>query len=158
MKKKPASKSAFFNPRVLISFAFCSVGVLLALVGFALYPGGNAFARQNQSVAPAAVEQNVPVSEASVADVRATAFVEEDGASLDSVAPTGPAQPDVIGATFVVNTTADTADAAPGDGACADSTGACSLRAAISEANALAGPDTITIRPVVLYDDAGGSE
>src|SRR5438045_1200119 len=31
MKKKPASKSAFFNPRVLIGFAFCSIGVLLAL-------------------------------------------------------------------------------------------------------------------------------
>ena len=55
------------------------------------------------------------------------------------------AQPDVIGATFVVNTTADTQDALPGDGICADSTGACSLRAAITEANALAGADTITL-------------
>src|SRR5437773_11161979 len=44
--------------------------------------------------------------------------------------------------TFVVNTTADTADAVPGDGICADSGGACSLRAAVQEANALAGPDT----------------
>ena len=60
-----------------------------------------------------------------------------------------PAQPDVIGATFVVNTIADTADAAPGDGACLDAGGLCSLRAAISEANALAGPDTITLRAVV---------
>ena len=48
-------------------------------------------------------------------------------------------------ATFVVNTTADTADAVPGDGICADSGGACSLRAAIQEANALAGPDTIQL-------------
>ncbi len=48
-------------------------------------------------------------------------------------------------ATFVVNTTADTVDATPGDGNCADSTPACSLRAAISEANALAGPDIITL-------------
>src|SRR5687768_16131521 len=48
-------------------------------------------------------------------------------------------------ATFVVNTTADTADAAPGNGACADAGGACSLRAAISEANALAGADIITL-------------
>ena len=31
MKKKPASKSAFFNPRVLTSFAFCLIGSLLAL-------------------------------------------------------------------------------------------------------------------------------
>src|SRR5947208_13662521 len=52
MKKKPASKSAFFNPRVLIGFAFCATGVLLALLAFALYPGGNAFARQNQPSAP----------------------------------------------------------------------------------------------------------
>ena len=48
-------------------------------------------------------------------------------------------------ATFVVNTTADTADAVPGDGICADSGGACSLRAAVQEANALAGPDTIQL-------------
>src|SRR5437016_945012 len=47
--------------------------------------------------------------------------------------------------TFVVNTTADTADALPGDGRCADSGGACSLRAAVQEANALAGPDTIQL-------------
>lgn len=38
--------------------------------------------------------------------------------------------------TFVVNTTADTADVNPGDGICADSSGHCSLRAAITEANA----------------------
>ncbi len=48
-------------------------------------------------------------------------------------------------ATFTVNTTNDTADAAPGDGVCADSVAACSMRAAISEANALAGADIITI-------------
>jgi hypothetical protein len=34
MKKKPASQSAFFNPRVLIGFALCSIGVSLALVGW----------------------------------------------------------------------------------------------------------------------------
>src|SRR6266446_10945284 len=31
MKTKPTSKSAFLNPRVLISFAFCAIAVLLAL-------------------------------------------------------------------------------------------------------------------------------
>ncbi|MDZ7733375.1 MAG: S-layer homology domain-containing protein [Acidimicrobiia bacterium] len=46
---------------------------------------------------------------------------------------------------FVVDTAADTPDAAPGDGVCADDTGACSLRAAIDEANALSGADTIWI-------------
>jgi hypothetical protein len=52
MKKKHASKSAFFNRRILISFAFCSIGLLLALVAFALYPGGKALAqgqRPNQT-------------------------------------------------------------------------------------------------------------
>lgn len=39
------------------------------------------------------------------------------------------------GPIFQVNTTADTKDAKPGDGLCQDSTGACSLRAAIEEAN-----------------------
>ena len=48
-------------------------------------------------------------------------------------------------ATFVVNTTNDTADATPGNGICADAAGDCSLRAAISEANALAGDDIITL-------------
>jgi len=38
-------------------------------------------------------------------------------------------------ATFVVNSTADAVDAAPGDGACATAGGACTLRAAVQEAN-----------------------
>jgi CSLREA domain-containing protein len=48
-------------------------------------------------------------------------------------------------ATFVVSTTADTQDASAGNGVCADSNGACSLRAAITEANALTGADIITL-------------
>jgi CSLREA domain-containing protein len=44
---------------------------------------------------------------------------------------------------FVVNTTADTADAAPGDGFARDSLGRVSLRAALREANALPGSDVI---------------
>lgn len=48
-------------------------------------------------------------------------------------------------ATFTVNSTADTVDAAPGDGACSDAGGNCTLRAAIREANALAGDDAITL-------------
>jgi CSLREA domain-containing protein len=45
--------------------------------------------------------------------------------------------------TFTVNSLADTPDAAPGNGACATATGDCTLRAAIEEANSLAGDDTI---------------
>ncbi len=48
-------------------------------------------------------------------------------------------------ATFTVNSTADAVDAAPGNGACATAGGVCTLRAAIQEANALAGADTITL-------------
>ena len=47
-------------------------------------------------------------------------------------------------AAFNVNTAADTDDAAAGNGTCADSGGNCSLRAAVQEANAHAGADTIT--------------
>jgi CSLREA domain-containing protein len=47
--------------------------------------------------------------------------------------------------TFVVASTADTTDATPGDGVCADAVRSCTLRAAVQEANALAGPDTISL-------------
>jgi CSLREA domain-containing protein len=49
--------------------------------------------------------------------------------------------------TFTVNTVGDTLDANPGDGVCSDATGACSLRAAIGEANAFAGADIIMLPP-----------
>jgi CSLREA domain-containing protein len=55
-------------------------------------------------------------------------------------------------ATFTVNTTADTQDLVAGDGVCLDSTATCSLRAAITEANALAGPDIITL-PAGTYTE-----
>ncbi len=48
-------------------------------------------------------------------------------------------------ATFTVNSTDDAVDAAPGDGMCASAAGTCTLRAAIQETNALAGPDTINL-------------
>ncbi len=46
-------------------------------------------------------------------------------------------------ATLTVNSTGDAADAAPGNGVCATAGGVCTLRAAIQEANAGAGADTI---------------
>ncbi len=49
-------------------------------------------------------------------------------------------------ATFVVNSTLDEADLAPGDGSCVSITSAvCTLRAAIDESNALAGADVIQV-------------
>ncbi|MCW5890226.1 MAG: right-handed parallel beta-helix repeat-containing protein [bacterium] len=51
----------------------------------------------------------------------------------------------VPAATFTVDSTADAVDANPGNGACATAAGACTLRAAIQEANALAGADTVNL-------------
>jgi CSLREA domain-containing protein len=48
-------------------------------------------------------------------------------------------------ATFTVNSTADAVDARPGDGICATAAGACTLRAAIQETNALPGADTVMV-------------
>lgn len=48
-------------------------------------------------------------------------------------------------ATFTVNSAADAVDAAPGNGVCATAGSVCTLRAAIQEANALAGDDTIIV-------------
>src|SRR5262245_59054801 len=50
-----------------------------------------------------------------------------------------------VAATFTVDTTVDAVDATPGDGVCATSTGTCTLRAAVMEANALAGPDVVSL-------------
>src|SRR5581483_1971503 len=46
-------------------------------------------------------------------------------------------------AAFTVNSTGDQSDLSPGDGVCLTANGDCTLRAAIEEANALAGADTI---------------
>lgn len=51
---------------------------------------------------------------------------------------------------FEVNTIQDTGDSTPGDGSCEDGGGDCSLRAAIEEANALSGEDTILL-PAGVY-------
>jgi uncharacterized repeat protein (TIGR01451 family)/CSLREA domain-containing protein len=50
--------------------------------------------------------------------------------------------------TFVVDSTADAVDAAPGDGVCLTADGTCTLRAAIMEANALAGADSIDLSAI----------
>jgi len=77
-------------------------------------------------------------------------------------ASTGPV---AFAATFVVNSTGDSADSNTADGVCDDGTGACTLRAAIQQANASAGPDTInfsigsgvqTITPLSLLPTVGG--
>jgi len=63
------------------------------------------------------------------------------------------ASPLLFAADFSVNDTSDAVDKIPGDGVCevTESAGDCTLRAAIMEANALAGADTITV-PAGTYE------
>lgn len=65
-----------------------------------------------------------------------------------------PASP-AAAATFTVNTTADGHDTVPGNGVCAGGGGTCTLRAALGEAAALAGADTINL-PAATYPLDGG--
>ncbi len=65
----------------------------------------------------------------------AAAAYQDDGAGR-GVAP-------LAAATYVVNSTASTDDATTADGVCADSQGRCTLRAAITQANANPGADVI---------------
>ncbi len=60
----------------------------------------------------------------------------------------GPGTTEAAG--FTVDSTADASDANPGDGTCATAGGACTLRAAIEEANALAGSDSVSV-PAGVY-------
>jgi len=46
MKKKSASQSAFFNPRTLIGFGFCLIGLLLGLLAYTAYPGASLLAQK----------------------------------------------------------------------------------------------------------------
>ncbi len=59
--------------------------------------------------------------------------------------------PAAAAANFTVNSNIDVVDANPGDGLCQTATpGQCTLRAAVQEANALSGADTITM-PADIY-------
>ena len=64
-------------------------------------------------------------------------------ATAAASAPTAPTAVAALNVTFVVNSTADTPDAANGNGVCADSLGRCTLRAAMTEADWIPGDDRI---------------
>ena len=49
MKKQSSSRSAFFNPCVLMDFALCSIGLLLALVGLSKSVTGNPVSKTGMS-------------------------------------------------------------------------------------------------------------
>ena len=60
---------------------------------------------------------------------------------------------------YTVNSAADNPDADPGNNVCADSGGQCTLRAAVMEANAHPGPDTILLPALTMtLTIPGGSE
>ena len=59
---------------------------------------------------------------------------------------------------FTVDSIADSNDLVPGDGIAADLQGRVTLRAAIQEANALAGPDTIILPAGTFYLALSGPE
>jgi CSLREA domain-containing protein len=63
--------------------------------------------------------------------------------TLRSVQSQSAASVATVNSPLVVNSTGDGSDASPGNGVCATSTGTCTLRAAINEANARSGADTI---------------
>lgn len=91
------------------------------------------------------------------------AWVDRDGDGVpDAGEPLASAmttwQPPSAPGPFVVDTTFDAADAIPGDGTCATTAGNCSLRAAIQEANALPGEDSITVPSGVYMLMLGGEE
>lgn len=65
--------------------------------------------------------------------------------ALVAVAVLGALQGQANAAGFTVTNTGDLPDIAPGNGICRTIVGFCSLRAAVMEANALAGADTITV-------------
>ncbi len=58
-----------------------------------------------------------------------------------------PSSKTALAAVYTVDTTIDSEDSTAGDGICATATSACSLRAAVQEANATPGPDVINIPP-----------
>ena len=60
------------------------------------------------------------------------------------------------GDAYTVNTASDTLDIKPGDGFCADTTGKCSLRAAILESNARAGAQSISVPNLTIVLSRAG--
>jgi serine protease AprX len=64
MKKTRPAQSGFFNPRFLLGFALCSIGVLLALIGFGMSSGTTALA---QSAKPSPEGGNSPDSAVKIA-------------------------------------------------------------------------------------------
>src|SRR5450759_3552163 len=57
MKKKSTSRSAFFNPRILLASVFCLAGVSIALLGFGAF---SAQAQQKHKIITQFIDPLVP--------------------------------------------------------------------------------------------------
>lgn len=68
-----------------------------------------------------------------------------------AVVTSQPPRPAGAAEVFVVTSSLDAVDVSPGDGICASGSGACTLRAAIQEANAVSGADVIRL-PAGTYE------
>src|SRR3989442_4810389 len=74
MKRKRLSKSAFFSPRFLTGFAFCAIGVFLALLVFAR--PNQSVEKQNQSVGQQSIPTFVGIKSPQPAGVPAIGSIE----------------------------------------------------------------------------------
>ncbi|MEP7356249.1 MAG: hypothetical protein ABI847_03355 [Anaerolineales bacterium] len=74
---------------------------------------------------------------------------------LLALAAAGPVAP---ASSFNVNSNVDSPDVSPGNGTCADISGHCTLRAAVMEANAHTGPDTIVLPSGTLTLTIAGAD
>jgi hypothetical protein len=82
MKKKSSSKSAFFNPRALIGFGLCVVGVFLALLGFGTF--SNVFAQRSPRSGP---QTQAPSGPPDIVQMVGPVRQDQDLRSLPYVAP-----------------------------------------------------------------------
>src|SRR6266496_347266 len=83
MKRKPLSKSAFFNPRFLTGLGLCSIGVFLALLVFAR--PNQSVEKQNQSLGQQSIPTFVGIKSPAQAGVPAIGSIEnmEDDGHID---------------------------------------------------------------------------
>ncbi len=89
-----------------------------------------------------ATETETPTPTATVTE---TETPTPTGTTTATATPTSTPTLTPVPSGILVNTTADGTDAAPGDGACQTANGQCTLRAAIQEANALGGQQSIVL-------------
>ncbi|MGA9277424.1 hypothetical protein [Ilumatobacter sp.] len=99
---------------------------------------------------PAASDAPATTAEPAEAEAPAT-----DPPSTDAPATDVPIADD---SPYIVEDAGDAADADPGDGVCATDEGSCTLRAAVDEANAIDGEQTISLSSDVTLATAGADE